>query len=639
MCSQFGRSGFRIEMSPHWLPRITRAPSRRAAGLAALLAILGLFALAPVLRFATHRVFGYVAWQRRAALPPELPLFGKLAASQVGYGPSADKQFSSPTRFSSFAVVRDAVDGAVVFRGGDPVRKVHSDSLGDVHEIWIGDFTGLSAPGRYRIVADNGLASYPFNIGAEVFDVPLSAVQRAFYYQRAFTAIEPRYAQGPWVHGSDAALAPPGIRRGWHDAGDFSIYSASMNSALFWMLSAAADFSPADDQTGIPESGNGVPDLLDESRWGLDWLLSMQDPGGGFHNTTCQSDYGPYGSNFPERMPPYRLGEVGTIATGRAAGTLAFASKLYRAYDAAFADRLLQAARAGYDFLRQRPSENSDGPTCPAMRQDGNPTIGRDVRMYAAAGLLLATGEQEFRNDFDGHFQPIDNDPSYQRSNIYAALLYLRAAAGDRARQSSIRKDLRRRGGEVRRDGDGHPFQWAGRLFWGSIAAGFQRTAAFSAPDCLADPAAAAADCEQALANVHYAFGRNVQMLAYVSGLPGVTRGRSHAFHHWLAALNATPYLFPGIVAGGPVASPEADDISVPQNRPVPIWGYWGDPAMPRSASTPIEARYTDNDSWCTNELDIEWQGVTLYNLYLAQWLARGAPARHPAMPYAPFAD
>ena len=76
------------------------------------------------------------------------------------------------------------------------------------------------------------------------------------------------------------------------DAGDFSLYSASINSSLFWLLSAVADFSPREDDTGIPKFGNGMPDLLDEARWGLEWLLSVQESGGGFQNTTCQELYG-----------------------------------------------------------------------------------------------------------------------------------------------------------------------------------------------------------------------------------------------------------------------------------------------------------------------------------------------------------
>jgi len=610
-------------------------------GLAAVAATLAALLMAPLgpllgtpLKQAVNGLRGYPAWRQRAALGPEAPPFSGLAASQVGYGPSIIKQFTSPRRFASFQVV--SASGEVAFQGGPPIREVPTDTLGGIRRIWVGDFTPLRAPGRYRVVADDGTSSYPFDVGPGVFGAAVRALQRAFYYQRAFTEIDAAHADGPWVHASDAALAPPGVVKGWHDAGDFSLYSASTNSALFWLLSAAADFSPQEDDTGIPESGNGVPDLLDEARWGLEWLLSVQDPSGRFHNTTCQERYGPYGTNWPERMSLYRAGEVGTIATGRAAGTLAFASVLYRPYDAAFAERSLKAAQAGYGFLRDRPAENSDGPTCPAMRQDGDPSVGRDVRMYAAAGLLLATGEPGLRVDFEENYQPLQNDPSYLRSNIYAALLYLRASAGDPERQGAIRRELRHRAEVVRADGERHPFGRAGRTFWGSIAAGFQRTAGFSAQACLEDPVGATTDCEQVLANVHHALGRNYQQIVYVSGLPGVTRGRTHAFHHWLAALNATPYVFPGLVAGGPVAAPEPADVAVPHGRPIPIWGYWGDPAMPRNTSTPLEGRYTDNDSWSTNELDIDWQGVTLYNLYFARWWATSASAARAALPFVP---
>jgi hypothetical protein len=122
---------------------------------------------------------------------------------------------------------------------------------------------------------------------------------------------------------------------------------------------------------------------------------------------------------------------------------------------------------------------------------------------------------------------------------------------------------------------------------------------------------------------VHHALGRNPLGFSYVSGLPGVTHGRTHAFHHWFAALGARPFLPPGMVAGGPNAAPEPGDTSRPLARPIAIWGYWGDPAFPRDRETPYEARYTDNDSWCTNELSLDWQASSLYGLYLAQWVGR----------------
>ena len=400
-------------------PRLPlRRPYRagRAVGLTAAVAAAGRLAgggagpvLPTPLKEAMNWLRGYPAWLRRAALGPEAPPFSGLAASQVGYGPSMVKQFSSPRRFASFQVV--STSGEVAFQGGAPVREVPTDALGAVRTVWVGDFTPLRTPGRYHDRHRRRDLQLPLRRRAR--RVRLGRARRAarFYYQRAFTEIDAEHAQGPWVHASDAALAPPGVVKGWHDAGDFSLYSASTNSALFWLLSAVADFSPREDDTGIPESGNGVPDLLDEARWGLEWLLSVQEPGGGFQNTTCQERYGPYGTNWPERMSPYRAGEVGTIATGRAVGTLAFASVLYRPYDGAFAERLLEAARAGYRFLRDRPAEDSDGPTCPAMRQDGDPNVGRDVRMYAAAGLLLATGDRPLPRGLRGDLSAAPERP------------------------------------------------------------------------------------------------------------------------------------------------------------------------------------------------------------------------------------
>ena len=80
-----------------------------------------------------------------------------------------------------------------------------------------------------------------------------------------------------------------------------------------------------------------------------------------------------------------------------------------------------------------------------------------------------------------------------------------------------------------------------------------------------------------------------------------------HAVQH-RDPLGADPFLFPGLVAGGPNASPEPGDTSNPVARPIPIWGYWGDPAFPRDAQTPYEQRYTDNDSYSTNEVSLDWQ-------------------------------
>lgn len=596
------------------------------AAAAAAAVLVGTEAGRRLARAAAGRVAGLQALlERRWMREPELPL-AHLAASQVGYAPAMRKEFTSPTPFRSF-VVRDEHSGEVVLRGGGPTRAVDTDLLGATSRVWTGDFSALEREGRYRVVTDGGLSSHPFAVSAAVFDRPLRALQRWFYYQRAFTTVSAPYAEGPWTHPSDAHLAPPGVRGGWHDAGDFSLYSAPLNAAVFWLLEAYADFAPRSDDTHIPESGNGLPDLLDEARWGLTWLLSVQEASGGFRNTTCQERYGPYGTNSPNSVPPYRDGEVGTLATGRAVGSLAFAASVFRPLDPSFADRCLAAAREGLRYLDAHPGENTDGPTCPSARRDGDAEVGRQVRMFAAAGMLLATGELRFRAMFEESYVPPAYDPGFLHLAGHAALLYLRAPAGDAARKSALRLRLRANADQALAEGRAHPFGWAGRYHWGSLGAALLRTGLFSAPMCLADPVGASADCDQALSSVHYLFGRNGRQFCYVSGLSGVTRGMRGGFHQWLAALDAVPRDFPGMVAGGPCRSPEPADRSMPFARPVPIWGYFDDPAFPRDARTPVEERYTDNDSWSTNEPSVEWEAESVYHLHLARWLAARGPS------------
>jgi len=575
----------------------------------------------------------YPSRTRRAQTQDDLTPFVHLAVSQLGYGPLMQKRFTSPRAFASFVVIDDAT-GTSVFSGGEPSSTLKTDVLGAFSQVWIGDFTELQAPGRYHVILDDGTASYPFAISPTVFDPAVRAVQRGFYFQRAFTAIEAAHAEGPWTHADDSDRAPAGTRRGWHDAGDFSIYNAQMTASLFWLLETYEDFSPASDNTNIPESGNGVPDLLDEVRWGLEWMRSMQDASGGFRNTTCFERYGPYGTNghdtatAPHSPRTYVSGEIGTIPTARAVGTLAYASVVFRPFDGDFAKQLLDGARRGWSYLAARPGENSDGPTCPASRQDGDAAVGRHVRAYAAAGMLLATGDEEFRARFEETADALDNDPSTYRTNIYAALLFQRATNAASAKHQAIAERLARHAARMRADGAVHPFEWSGRYFWGSVNASFERGGAFGVKPCLANSIAARDDCEAAAANVHYAFGRNLYQLSYVNGVPGVSHSHTRSFHQWLATLNAAPFLFPGLVAGGPTETPEAADGSNPHARPIPVWGYWDDPAMPRGSATPLDGRYTDNDSWSTNEIDIVWQASALYNLYFAQWLAHGGQPR-----------
>ncbi len=554
-----------------------------------------------------------------------------IAASQLGYAPSSKKQFSSPAQFNSFVVKRIS-DDAIAYTGGAPLRSVTDAVIGG-STVWIGDFSAVTTPGRYKIVAD-GRESYPFDVRSDVFDQATRAAQRFFYYQRAFTAIEQPYAEGPWVHPTDAGRAPAGVVKGWHDAGDLTVYNATMTQAIFWLLETWSDFRPMDDNTNIPESGNGVPDLLDETRWGIEWLLSMQESNGGVWACATAANgtnsY-PYGTTFPHTVAPYvKSAAPSTQVTAKAVAVLGYAAGVYRQYDTTFANRCLDAARRGWAWIVANPNQTNDGVawgtgnTFNMYAQGGDQALLKTNKMWAAAGMLYATGEAQFELAFQTNFETIGWISSFSKSEAFAASLYLRVPTGaNPTTKISIKQRIFQMADAVRSDANAHPFQFATYYYWGCNSNAVHRTGQFSLRSFLLD-STRTADRDQTLANLDYLFGRNFLNQVYVSGIDGVSKSRLRGFHQWMKALNASTWHFPGALAGGPNESPDGNDYSYPNNQPFPTWGYWGDPSNPRSGNTPIDARFTDNDSWCTNEVVVSWNAALVYNLYAARAIARG---------------
>ncbi len=547
-----------------------------------------------------------------------------IAASQIGYAPANKKTFSSPVSFTSFQIIRTS-DNGVVYTGGAPLGRISSSVISGTN-VWVGDFTSFSTPGRYKIVA-GGKESFPFSIGTDVFDQPLRAAQRMLYFQRCFTAITMPYAEGPWVHGSTAPIAPPGIMGGWHEAGNYPIHLAVVAQTIQHLLSAWEDFRPMNDTTNIPESGNGIPDILDEARWGLLSVLTMQDTSSGaFWTTICPNNGNsyPYGTDPPVNgTRPEDLTQmikilIGTPATAKAIAVLAYASVVYREFDLAFAQQCFSAAQRGWAWLQNHPEITPDNLPCVAYTTDGDATAMASQRMWAAAAMLYATGDSQYNSVFEANYVNIDWIPSFSQTQAYAARLYLRSPAGSESRKAFILSQMSVQASSAVSAGAVHPFGAAIAYYWGSLNNSLQSSGNYSWKFYL-DDHSRSADLDQALDNLHYIFGRNLLNLCYVSGLTGVTHGRMEGFHHWLKAIHVTPFAFPGILSGGPNADPSSYD----QTYPPYLYGYYGDPRYPRDQSTPIDGRFTDNDSWSTNEHTVGWNAVLVYNLYAAQAAAK----------------
>jgi endoglucanase len=539
-----------------------------------------------------------------AGLGEEDP-FDNVVASQVGYDIDGIKTFSAGP-YNYYEVVR-IKDGVSVYKGTDG-RKVVSKVFAN-RPVWVGDFTSFKAEGEYTIRLDNGKQSHPFKIGARVYDAPLRAATRFFYFQRNNTAIEMPFAEGPWVHEKDdkpVSLSDgrrKRVRHGWHDAGDFAIYMPNHAYACFWLALAWDDFRYNADDLNIPESGNGIPDVLDELRWGLDWILDMQDESdGGFHHNMCvdpKSNYD-YGKTTQLTIRGYILTNKTTAATGSAVGVLAYAARLFQEakLDPEFVSKMKNSAIRGWEYLQAHPEQINVTEGCQTYQDPDD----IHARFFAASALFLLTGEDEY------HRYLLEHDPGstwvsdFNNQTNLGYLLYLKSSKTDSKKVMEIKDMIVHRSREAIEDRVRHPFGFIGYYYWGSLGTAFARSGNYCVPDWLLNGNRLA--MFTALQQLHYTFGQNSLGLSYVSGIG--RHSLQGGFHHWLQVLNATPRNFPGMLAGGPNENPDPGEKSFPN-------------AYHKPSDTPLDSRFWDGDSWSTNEVAVN-QNAQLVYILAAAW-------------------
>src|SRR5208283_5369931 len=103
----------------------------------------------------------------------------------------------------------------------------------------------------------------------------------------------------------------------------------------------------------IPESGNGTPDILNETRWNLEWMLNMQDDDGGVWHKQTSEHFPAFVMPEDDHLPSEVIGTgqapyKSTCATADLAAVAAIAARVYQPFDAKFAARNLAAARKAW---------------------------------------------------------------------------------------------------------------------------------------------------------------------------------------------------------------------------------------------------------------------------------------------------
>ncbi len=370
------------------------------------------------------------------------PLFAQvdphLRVDQFGYRPNAKKVavlrgavvgYDSPAPYVPGATieVRRVSDGAVVWSGPPTAWQsgaVHADS-GD--RCWHVDFTSLRTPGDYRVHDPaNNRSSVSFRIAADVYDAPLRAAVRMFFYQRCGLPKQPPFAHPNWADGAShlgpqqdtdcrAVLNPVAatsrdLRGGWFDAGDYNKYVNFADDCVHALLDAYLD-APAywQDDYGIPESGNGIPDLLDEVKVELDWLLRMQEANGSLLHKVSVTSFAaaspPSADTAFRRYAPATASATATGCAVFAHAAVAFGTRPEPALQA-YAAQLDQAAAAAWSWLAANPgaipsSYDNQGFANVAAEDDAYTQSMN--RLAAAAWRFVRGGDPAMRAWVDGN--------------------------------------------------------------------------------------------------------------------------------------------------------------------------------------------------------------------------------------------
>ena len=355
--------------------------------------------------------------------------------NQIGYLPNATKvAVMNGDAIAAEASVIDCATGNEVFKGS--VSTAVKNAATGREEARF-DFSSVTAPGTYKIVSGS-VESFEFKIDDKVYADAFKASLRMFYLQRCGTELTADLAGDfahPACHTEKATIFGTkdkiDVSGGWHDAGDYGRYVVSGAKAAADLMLAYSLYPDAfDDDLGIPESGNEIPDVLDEVKYELDWLFKMQNSEGGvYHKVTC--------ANFPSFVMPEEETEelivtpVSTTATADFAAVMAMASTVFAPFDMPYSQRCLDAATRASNYLDKHQgiegAKNPDG-IVTGEYPDQNDA---DERLWAYAELFKATGDTVYDDEFSslmsGGSATCNTDLGWQGVGAYAGYAYLSA--------------------------------------------------------------------------------------------------------------------------------------------------------------------------------------------------------------------
>lgn len=347
---------------------------------------------------------------------PDSKKFAVIRNPQIGF--DAEESFIPG---NNYAVVRTS-DTTVVFTGNPQSWNDGATDSSSGDKAWWFDFSAVNEEGSYYVLdVDSNLHSYEFEIREDIFEEVLIQAVRTFFYQRSGFAKETPFACEEWADGAShlqdkrardfLAKSDPSTERdvsgGWYDAGDYNKYTSwTANYVVEFMKAFLENPGVWSDDYNIPESGNQIPDILDEAKWGIDHLLRMQEPDGSMLSIAGAA----HGSPPSTATGPSYYGRPNTSGTLNAAGAFAIASKIYRSVGMTeYADSLKISAVKAWNWASENPNvifKNNSGNTSGlGAGQQETDDYGRFVaKLEAAAFLYEITGEEKYKTYFENNY-------------------------------------------------------------------------------------------------------------------------------------------------------------------------------------------------------------------------------------------
>lgn len=527
-----------------------------------------------------------------------------ILINQVGYLPDAIKQatFRGDTIGTEFDVV-DTTTGEKVFTGkiSDSFQNETSDETAAT-----GDFTSVTAPGSYKIVSEGCGESYEFEIAEDVYDKLLEDTTRMFYLQRCGMELTEACAGDfahPICHSEKAKHYKTGeiidVSGGWHDAGDYGRYVApGAMAAAQLMLAYEKNPNVFTDQTNIPESGNGVPDILDEVKYELDWMQKMQDANGGvYHKVTC--------ANFPGTVMPQEETEellimpVSNTATGDFAGVMAMASRVYKDIDSSFSEQCLEASKKALAYLVENIDRGGFANPRDISTGEYPDTHDEDELLWALAELYKTTNDATYAEQIKAlSLEDVRGGLGWADMGFYGVYAYLTSASTEKsvadALYSKVKERLDAMTANMPKDAYAstivRTYPWGSNL---SIANNGMLFLLSTEMNAMNGTDTQTTYLNGASLQLSYLLGRNANAYCFVTGYGELSPKNPH--HRPSQALGKAMI---GMLVGGPDSNLE-------------------DPyAKATLTGVPFAKCYADNEqSYSCNEITIYWNSPLVYLL------------------------